>query len=160
MKFMPLLVLFIFSINTFASIPKVLFKKGSVIGGVSGLGYTLLDLKYSESKNKKIERVVFEIGDIKGLPNKGLPGFYHVELKDKPNQLVIDFSQMPNSRLSELELKNKLKKSKFVSNTQMILDPVSMGLNLAINLKKNVKVKVYQVAGNKHTSKVVIDLIQ
>lgn len=157
---MPLLVLFIFSINTFASIPKVLFKKGSVIGGVSGLGYTLLDLKYSESKNKKIERVVFEIGDIKGLPNKGLPGFYHVELKDKPNQLVIDFSQMPNSRLSELELKNKLKKSKFVSNTQMILDPVSMGLNLAINLKKNVKVKVYQVAGNKHTSKVVIDLIQ
>lgn len=153
-------VVSLISIHLYAAIPKVLVKKGSVIGGVSGLGYTLLDIKHTVSKNKNVERLVFEVGDINGQINKGLPGFYHVELKDKPNQLVIDMSQMPNAKVSEDQIAAKIRKSNFISNSEMVLDPANMGLNLVLNLKKNVKVKVYQVVGTKQTSKVVVDLIQ
>ena len=52
-----------------------------------------------------------------------------------------------------------MKGSAIVTRTAMSLDPVDNTLNLTLGLKKNTKVRVFQVAGQKSTSKVVIDLL-
>jgi len=88
-----------------------------------------------------------------------LPGYYHAELKQNPARLILDFSQMPKSILDQSRVAGRMKGSAIVTRTAMSLDPVDNTLNLTLGLKKNTKVRVFQVAGQKSTSKVVIDLL-
>ncbi|QDK38937.1 hypothetical protein [Bdellovibrio sp. NC01] len=138
-------------------VPKILSGTGATYGGLAGSGFTLMDLRRTADKN--IERLVFDIGDKEGAAMRGWPGYYHAELKDNPQRLVIDFAQMPGSRLDQAALNNRLKGSIAVKNTVMSLEPVDNTLNLTMDLKKNTKVRVYQVMGKNTTSKVVVDLI-
>lgn len=138
---------------------KILQGEGASFGGLAGSGFTLLDVRRTVDAKKKIERLVIDVGDMQGLPLKGFPGYYHAELKKAPQQLVIDFAQMPNSHLTLPSLKARLKESKAIRNANLSLDPVDTSLSLTLDLQKDTKVRVYQVAGNKSTSKVVVDLI-
>lgn len=138
---------------------KILSGEGAVFGGVAGSGFSLLDVRLSTNKKKKIERVVIDVGDKNGAPIKGLPGFYYAELKRNPQRLVIDFSQMPKAKVREARLDQIFRKSQSVTGTSITADPVDSSLSLTLDLKKNTKVRVYQVAGKKSTSKVVIDLL-
>src|SRR5438445_3564198 len=76
-------------------VPKILSGEGATYGGLAGSGFTLLDVR--RSADKKIERLVFDIGDKAGAVMRGWPGYYHAELKSNPQRLVIDFAQMPTS---------------------------------------------------------------
>lgn len=145
--------------KTQAPINKILSGEGASIGGLAGTGFTLVDVRRTADAKKKMERVVFDVGDSDGLPMKGLPGFYHAELQKNPNRLVLDFSQMPNTRITESTISSRFKNSLAVRKSQMSLDPVENTLNLTLDLKPNTKVRVYQVAGKKATSKVVVDFI-
>ena len=137
---------------------KVLEGVGSAFGGLAGTGFTLTDLRRTADSKKKVERIVIDIGDLQGAPIKGWPGYYFAELKKNPSRLVIDFSQMPNSLIDQTSLASKMTGSLGVLKTSMSLDPIDSSLNLTMDLKKNTKVKVYQVYGKSSTSKVVGDL--
>lgn len=138
---------------------KILQGEGASFGGLAGNGFTLLDVRRTADPKKKVERLVLDVGDMQGAPLKGLPGYYFAELKKNPQQLVIDFSQMPNSNIELKTLQSRFKSSLAVKTANMTLDPVDNSLSVTLDLKKNTKVRVYQVAGNKSTSKVVVDLI-
>ncbi|MGZ3770887.1 MAG: hypothetical protein ACXVCP_12235 [Bdellovibrio sp.] len=141
------------------SASKILVGEGTSFGGLAGNGFTLMDVRRTADKSKKIERIVMDVGDRNGAALRGWPGYYFVELKKNPQRLVIDFAQMPNSNIDQKQLAMKLKNSFAVTNTTLSLDPLDSSLNLTMDLKKNTKVRVYQVAGKKSTSKVVVDLI-
>lgn len=142
-----------------APVSKILSGEGVSFGGLAGTGFTMMDLRLSADNKKKVERIVIDIGDMNGGKIIGWPGYYFAELRKDPSQLVIDFSQMPNSLVNQQALKQKFNSSKAVQSAKMSLDPMDSSLNLTLSLKKNTKVRVYQVAGKKTTSKVVVDLI-
>jgi len=167
MKFISYLAVFLFSTSLWAAIAphkpvvpgRILAGQGEAIGGVAGSGFTLMDLRRTAAKNRKIERIVIDVGDRDGAIKHGLPGYYHAELKQNPARLILDFSQMPKSILDQSRVVGRMKGSAIVTRTAMSLDPVDNTLNLTLGLKKNTKVRVFQVAGQKSTSKVVIDLL-
>lgn len=168
MKYIGCLAALMLALPTFAALPAkkapevkgILSGSGSTFGGLAGSGFTLLDVKRVATNSDKIERLVFDIGDKEGQDMRGWPGYYHVELKNNPQRLVIDFAQMPNSRVTQLTLNSRLKGSPSILSSIMSLEPVDNSLNLTMSLKSNTKVRVYQVMGKKSTSKVVVDLIR
>lgn len=142
------------------SVPSpILAGQGVSFGGMAGKGFTLLDVRRSASVQQKIERLVFDVGDKEGKVLTGPPGFFHAELKKNPQRLVLDFSQMPQVKVDQKGLIEKLKGSMAVRNVSMSVEPVDHALNLTMDLKKNTKVRVYQVPGQKSTSKVVVDFM-
>jgi hypothetical protein len=158
-----------YPLASFAAIPakvkgpvvgKILMNEGSVSGGVAGSGYSLMDLRRTSDNKKRVERVVIDIGDMQGHPNKGLPAYFHAELKKNPSKLVLDFDQTPISRLDEGRLKDRFKGSLFVKKTSMILDPEDKALNLTMDLKQGTIARVFQVKGEKGTSRVVVDFFE
>lgn len=168
MNYIGCLFAFLWSLQASAAVPakkvqpspqRILSGEGAVFGGLSGSGFTLLDLRRTADAKKKVERIVIDVGDLQGKPIKGWPGYYHAELQKNPQRLVLDFSQMPNTRVDEKSLASRFKGSKAVKRTSLSLDPVDNTLNLTLDLKNKTRAKVYQVAGKKNTSKVVIDLI-
>jgi len=138
---------------------KILSGEGVSIGGLAGSGFTLLDIRRTADTKKKIERLVIDVGDRTGAAMKGWPGYYHAELKKNPARLVLDFSQMPSSRLDQISLNTRLKNSLAVRKSNLTVDPVDSTLNLTLDLKPNTRVRVAQVPGKKTTSKVVVDFI-
>lgn len=143
---------------SFGAIPQqFLSGKGAQVGGLAGTGFTLLGVKRSIVESN--ERVILDIGDFNGKILKGWPGYFHVELKSNPNQLVIDLAQTPNSLVDERILKAALKGSSLFSDAKIVSDPTEPNLTLILNLRKNAKVKVYQINGKQATSKIVIDFL-
>lgn len=157
----------IFSLQTFAAIPpkpkaptvgRILVSEGEAMGGIAGVGFSLMDLRRTADSGKNVERIVLDFGDLQGNPQKGLPAYFHAELKKNPNRLVLDFSQTPNSRLDDGRLASRFKNSLFVKKSSMILDPEDKALNLTLDLKPGTVARVFQVRGEKTTAKVVVDL--
>lgn len=150
----------LFSFNAaMAAIPqKVLDVKGAQVGGVAGTGFTLLGIQ--KNPISKGERIVLDIGTLKGEALKGWPTYYHVELKQNPRQVVVDLTQTPNTQVDDSILKNILKNSKVFGAAQILADPTEPTMTLLFNLKKEAKVKVYQVHGKKSTAKIVIDVLE
>lgn len=169
MKYIGCLMAVLLAIPTWAAVSvqkpkptataKILSGEGVTYGGLAGTGFTLMDLRRTADMKKKIERVVIDVGDMNGGAIRGWPGYYFAELKRNPQRLVIDFSQMPNASIDQQKITERFKGSLAVMKSSMSLDPIDSSLNLTLDLKKNTKVRVYQVAGKKTTSKVVIDLI-
>jgi len=167
MKIVLFVTSMIFGLQVFAAIPakpkppvvgKILMTEGEATGGVAGTGFSLMDLRRTADAKKKVERIVIDFGDLQGNPQKGLPAYFHAELKKNPNRLVLDFSQTPNSRLDDGRLANRFKDSLFVKKSSMILDPEDKALNMTLDLKPGTVARVFQVRGEKTTAKVVIDL--
>jgi hypothetical protein len=145
-----------------AAIPpksRLLQGTGSQIGGVAGSGFTLLGLHVTQDHNKKTERIVMDVGDMNGEPQRGLPGYFHVEMRDNPARVIIDLAQTPHSKVDAQKLAAAFQKSTMVRKTSITVDPVDSTLTIALDVKKNTKARVMQVAGQKQTSKVVVDLI-
>jgi hypothetical protein len=165
MKYTIVLALFISGI-VHAAVPKITNKPDKILsgeghkaGGVAGAGFTLLDIKTNVNRHAGLERLLIDVGDIEGRPRKGMPGYFQVELQNNSKRVVIDFAQMPASRIQAAKLKEKLKDSYFVQNAKVLSDPTDSTLSLILDLKKPAKLKVFQVPGSKTTSKVVLDLM-
>jgi hypothetical protein len=166
--FFALAATLILTSSAFAAIPakkqvvapmRILVGEGVSIGGLAGTGFTLLDLRRTADRKKKIERLVLDVGDRTGAVMKGWPGYYHAELKKNPSRLVLDFAQMGSSRIDQVSLNTRLKNSLAIQKSNITVDPVDSTLNLTLDLKPNTRVRVAQVPGKKMTSKVVVDLI-
>jgi hypothetical protein len=128
-------------------------------GGMAGTGFTLLDVRRTGDAKRKIERVVMDVGDMKGGVNKGLPGYFHVEMQEHPDRLIIDLAQTPSSRIDEKKLARIFSNSIAVKKVSITEDPSDGTLNIALDLKKKTKVRVLQVPGQKQTSKIVLDMM-
>ncbi len=137
---------------------KILIGSGSMAGGIAGTGFSLMNLKTMTNLQTRSERLMFDVGDIDGHPMKGLPGYFNVELKNNAKRIVVDFSQMPTTLMDSKALSERLKKSTYVQSVKMLSDPSDHTLSLIMELKKPVKLKVFQVPGQKSTSKLVLDL--
>lgn len=157
----------VFSIESRAALPpttknspkptKILSGQGMVTGGQAGTGFSLKAVEWSKLAGK--ERLILDVADLNGAPIRGFPGYYHVELQQKPRRrLVIDFAQTPNTFLDEKDILKKVKGSAAISGASFVLDPTDQTLSLILDLKKDVKAQVFQVAGKKNTSRVVVDL--
>lgn len=135
----------------------ILAGNAAIAGGVAGTGFSLRDFKLTQVAGK--ERLIIDIADLTGSPLKGLPGYYHAELQKNPSRLVIDFAQTPNVFIDEKKINERLRSSKVVSRSAVLIDPTDQTLSLILDLKKTAKAQVYQVRGNKGTSRVVVDLM-
>ena len=136
----------------------IIADQGAVSGGIAGTGFSMLKMQLIAMPQAKLERFIFDVGDIRGKKIKGLPGFYHVQLVKNPPQMIIDFSQMPVSRVFDSDLTQTIKKSVIVSSGKLVSDPIDKTLTMVLNLRKPGKMKVMQVKGEKDTSKLVVDL--
>lgn len=125
------------------------------IGGQAGAGFSLLRVKKVSSQKKGIERLVFYVGTKEGYLLKGLPGYFNAQ--NKGTEIVIDFAQMPKSKLSEKAIKEILKDSFLIQSSKMTQDPIDHSLTLRLVLNRQVKMKVIQVKGNKETARIVMD---
>ena len=130
------------------------------IGGQAGSGFTLLGMQKVQSKDGKIERLVFEVGTKEGQPLKGLPGYFNAQNQVKPNRITIDFSQMMVSKVDERFVRGILKDSRFVKGVKVTEDPLDKTLSMTLDLNSEVKMRTMQIAGKKQTAKVVLDIIR
>jgi hypothetical protein len=130
------------------------------IGGKAGAGFSLLDLQKIQSKNGKVERLIFAVGTKDGKFLKGLPGYFNAQNQIRPNRVVIDFSQMMESKVNENFMKKILKDSKMVKDVKITSDPQDKTLTMTLDLNTRVKLKTLQVSGKKQTAKIVIDIIK
>jgi hypothetical protein len=136
---------------------KVLTGTGASTGGLAGSGFSLTNVALATMSKK--ERLILDIGDLTGAPVKGYPGYYHVELQENPRRVVIDLAQTPNIFIDEKTVQSRLKSSKYISSSSLLLDPSDQTLSLILNLKKDTKVQVFQVPGKKGPGRVVVDLL-
>jgi hypothetical protein len=130
------------------------------IGGQAGSGFSIINVQKVQSKNGKVERLIFEIGTKDGFILKGKPGYFNVQNQVKSNQIVVDFSQMFQSKVNEDFLRGIIKDSKVIKSAKLTQDPQDKTLSMVLKLKAPVKMRTLQVEGKKKTALVVIDMIQ
>lgn len=155
----------LFSFYLLAAIPSssvstnsILKFQGALSGGQAGNGFSLLKLDKVFFQNLNSERWIVDVGNLKGKENKGLPGYYHVQLQKNPPQVIINFNQMPVSLVDEHQLSKFIKDSIYVRNGRLLSDPTDKTLTLILDLKKPLQLKVLQIKGQKKTSKLVLDM--
>lgn len=153
--------------NTRAAIPKNEAKKqalafvdsGIFKGGRSGKGFSVLAFKRVESKSKKAERYIIDIGNMKGEKLEGTLGYFHAVLEKKPRRLSMDLMQTAFSKVDQKKLKKIFKDSNLVKRAKMNRNPEDGNLSLAFYFKKNVKARVYSVETKGLSPKLVIDVV-
>lgn len=139
--------------------PKIHSAPSALVGGQAGYGFSLMNVKKAYSPKGKFERITFVVGNLQGKPHFGPPAYYHAQLMKNPSRLLLDFSQMPLSLLSEIQLIQRLKNSKYVLQSHMTRDPQDNSLSLAFDLKPNTRIRIMQIGNSKKSSQVVVDLL-
>ncbi len=138
--------------------PQKASKMERQIGGMAGPGFSLLNLTRKEAKSGKTERLVFSIGDRDGNTLKGRPGYFNAQ--NQGRRIVLDFSQMAYSRLSEDTVRDLMKGSKLVKSVKMMKDPHDQTLTVVLDFKSPVKMRTLQVKGEKQTAQVILDIMK
>lgn len=136
---------------------RLLKNYGVVRGGVAGKGFSVLAMRASNTKDRKLERLVLDIGNSSMLKNTGKVGYYNIELKQNPNRLIIDLAQTLNAKFTQREINAIVAKSDFFKKGQLLFDSQSRSLSLVFDLKQKAEIKIQDVEGTKDTSKLVID---
>ena len=132
--------------------------EGVFVGGRSGMGGTLLDLRRSFDKGAQAERIVLDWGDEKGRPLLGKIGFFHVGLDKKNRRAVIDLTQVSQSGLTEEAVVKRLKASPVIKRSQLIFDPFNVSTQLILDFKSDVAVEAFYLLDPKKPARLVLDL--
>lgn len=139
------------TLNTFLT-------EGSFRGGKSGGSYSLLGVKRVYSPNGKSERLIFEMGDKRGQAFTGKPGYFHAQLFRNPSELSLDLSQVVSSKVNSSNLSQLIKTSKLIQNASLALDREDHSTHVSMRFKSPIKMRVYTLAPQKGTPKLVIDI--
>lgn len=131
---------------------------GVFIGGRSGRGFTLLDIRRFFDKKAQAERVVLDWGDHNARPLKGQIGFFHVGLDKNQKRLVVDLTQVSRAGLDEKQAIEKFKRSPLVKEVQLIFDPLAVSTQLILEFKTEIAAEVFYLVGEKASSRLVLDL--
>lgn len=136
----------------------ILQAAGSIHGGEAQI-VSLLKVKRLVSKNQKLERIEFAMGNAGQMPLQGKPGYFNLELRPGQRQIVIGFSQALNSKFEERDLKKIFASSPYVKSSQMYFEPQTQSMNFVLNTTRPVGVRAIPVmGGNKNTARLVVDL--
>ncbi len=131
---------------------------GAISGGQTGSNMSLMDLRRTASQKSKIERLVMDFGGADMKSKKGVAGYYHVEVSYNPKRLVIDLPQILASQLTEAEILKRLKGSAYIESAMLNFDRTAQTMQLILQLKKAVNVRVLQVKNPKVVGKLVLDM--
>lgn len=153
-------IAFLMSITCTASI--ILRSEGAIHGGQARQrGFSLKDVRLELSPKSHFERISFEIGDQTLKQNMGSPGYFHVENNPRSKIITISFAQTLGSAIDTKSLKQKLEKSYFIKNAEMMVDSRSHITKLILNLMQPVSLRVTPIDGNANkTSLVKLDLFE
>lgn len=139
----------------------ILRAAGSIHGGEAREVVSLLKVRRLTSKNKKLERIEFALGNAGQQPLEGKPGYFNLELRPGQKQIVIGFAQTLNARFEERDLRKVFAASPYVKSTQMYFEPETQSMNFILNLNKPASVRVIpMMGGKKRTARVVLDLFE
>lgn len=131
---------------------------GVFIGGKAGTGTSLLNVRRLYSPKAKIERVTIELGDKEIKPSGKNIGYFQVSMDSKDNRVVLDLSQLKFSRVTESAVQNLFKKSPFVASVSLTLDPEDKAGTIVLNLKRPMKLEVFQQLADGKPGRIVMDL--
>lgn len=132
--------------------------EGVYIGGRTGRGYSLINVRRHFSKDKSVERIVLDIGDLKGEPVRNEVNFFHVSVDRDLARVVIDLSQVARSGVDQNKLAQIFKKSPLVKSAEITFDPEDVSTNLNLQLKKPALVEVFELKSTESPSRIVIDM--
>jgi hypothetical protein len=119
-------------------------KEGVFTGGMAGKGTTLLAVHRMFSAKQELERVVIDLGDSQGKPNRNGIGYFQVSVDSTAKRVVLDIAQLKLSKVSEQQVQKAFRKSPYVESVEMTLDPEDAAGSLVLKLKKPMKVEVFQ----------------
>ena len=132
--------------------------QGVVIGGNSGAGFTLLNVRRESSSKLALERVILDIGDRDGKPLLNKLGYFHVSVEQNPSRVVIDLSQVNRSAVSEAGISRIFSKSPFVKTVEMMMEPEDNSAKLVLNTKVPVAAEIFKLPSASKASRIVIDI--
>ncbi len=143
-----------------AAIPsKPLYESGYVAGGEAYSGVTLRTMKKIELSDSQVERFALEFGDRQGKPLVGKPGYFHVELKNKPKPvLIINVAKVVGTQIDKKNLEKTIRNSKFLTHPDIYQNADDGSQSYVFDLKSKPEVRVYQVSSKKGSSQMVIDV--
>lgn len=144
----------------FAAIPvKPLIGSGYIAGGEANSGVTIINIKKIKMDRGTTERYALEFGDRQGRPLIGKPGYFHVELKNKPRpQLIVNISKVVGTQVDKKKLNQILARSNFLAKSNVYQNAEDGSQSYIFDLKKNVPVRVYQVKSKSGPSKMILDI--
>lgn len=130
---------------------------GVFIGGKAGAGTSLLNVRRIFSPKSQLERVVLDLGDHDAKPAGKNIGYFQVSMDARENRAVVDLSQLKLSRVSETAVQNLFKKSPFIENVTLTLDPEDKAGTMVLTFKRPMKMEVFQQLKADQPGRVVID---
>lgn len=133
-------------------------KDGVFIGGKANEGTSLLGVRRAFSDKSKLERVIIDMGDHQAKPAKRELGYFQVSMDSKNNRVVLDMAQLKFSKVNEQALKNLFRKSPYVSSASLTLDPEDKAATMVLQLKRPMRLEVFQLVDPKKPGRVVMDL--
>ena len=133
-------------------------KDGVFIGGKAGEGSSLLAVRRAHSGKAKLERVIVDLGDHQAKPAGRSPGYFQVSMDSTNNRVIVDLAQLRFSKVSEAQLQNLFRKSPYVSEASLTLDPEDKAGTMVLKLKRPMRMEVFQLLDKRKPGRVVIDL--
>jgi hypothetical protein len=130
---------------------------GVFIGGKAGHGASLLGVRRQSSKKLQMERVVLDLGDKETKTSREMP-FYQVSVDAAQKRIVLDLAQLKFSKVTESQLKSLFMKSQFVESVALSFDPEDKGATMVLNLKRPMRLEVFQMMNKNKPARVVMDL--
>lgn len=132
---------------------------GLVRGGEAAKAFSFRDLRWAYGQQKKIERLIFEFGDVKGESIKHRPGYFQANIDGKNQRILIEFSQVVGSALNQTELQKRIKKSPYIKSVKMIFDPEDSSLTISLSLKQKIKAEVFELPTKSMGGRLALDLV-
>ena len=134
-------------------------KKGAIIGGQTGKGFSLLGIRRHFAGGSKTERIIFDLGDKKGDPLKGELSFYNISVEPQFKRIVVDLAQVYKTALTEKDLNAKFKTSPLVQKVFLTFDPVDQNTTIVFMLKNSAAVEAFELGDKtKNPRRLVLDI--
>lgn len=141
--------------------PKTLDGPGAIRGGQSEQYMSLLDIRRSAEPKLNTERLVIDWGD-RYFERTDKGGYYQVEYREKPLQLILSFSLTLNTKFENDSFSKKIVDGLYIKDAHLEFDSVSQAVVMTIDLRQKVKIKIIDYSGSaskKATAKLALDLV-
>ncbi len=122
------------------------------------MGASLLNVRHAFSERMGIERVIVDLGDQDLRPTGKRMPYFQAAVDAKTNRVIFDLAQLQMSKVTEPQLKNLFRKSPYVASVDYSLDPEDKTGSIILNLKRPMRLEVFQLLDAKKPSRVVLDL--
>lgn len=133
-------------------------RDGVFTGGKANEGTSLLGVRRAYSAKANLERVIVDLGDREAKPAGRNPGYFQVSLDAPNNRVVMDLTQLRLSKVTEGQLQNLFRNSPYVKSTALTLDPEDKTATMVLNLKRPMRLEVFQLLDQRKPGRVVMDL--